>query len=678
MQVNWIRHKHFLSFLVFFIFFLTGLFTVSDYGISWDEPTHFKRGQGYLRYMLTGEKDYGKLPKYDLERAKKDTSYHERSIYQDDMHNAAFYMSIDGSHPPLNGIMASLSNMVFYQKLGVMDDVESYHLFEIFVASLGMVFVFLMLYESFGFFAALMSAVFLGTYPLFFSESHFNIKDPVETGWFAGCIYFLWKGFSGKSIKSLVFSAIFAGFALGTKLNIMFLPFMFLPWVLLIFKDYRKDFVAFVKKPLFIFILLLYPAIVFSIFYFTYPFLWEDPIGNILKVINYYQTIGIDIGNLYSLADRFYAIKWIVFTTPPLMLFACSFFLLYSKNLWGKHYHLVFLVILWFLVPIIRVSIPGGNIYGGVRQIMEYIPAMAIIAGIGIDQFRITVSNFFNRSRMKAGYVGIFLAISAIFILIYPLIKLHPNQNVYFNFLVDGLSGAYSSGLPSAGNSFGNAYRIGVDWVNKNAPTGAKLSLIQGTTVNIPEYWVREDIQFSNDHWSGIERGGEYLMELTFNYESKAYHYAWDYVNKILIPVFELKVDDSAILKIWKNDLLHTRPEYIRKEREYKDFVVETSGETIILILKDEMEITRLFFKYPKEGCEALQDEYIETSVDNVNWKREFDGIPFTQVLGKLNASEGSTMYFLAAKNAKYIRYHAGKNSCMLLLEDAKITILEN
>ena len=62
--------KFAISLIVFFSFFAAGLLTLKDYGISWDEPVHYQRGQAYLRYIITGQRDYKKLPLYDLKKAQ--------------------------------------------------------------------------------------------------------------------------------------------------------------------------------------------------------------------------------------------------------------------------------------------------------------------------------------------------------------------------------------------------------------------------------------------------------------------------------------------------------------------------------------------------------------------------------------------------------------------------------
>ena len=86
------------------VFFIVSFMTLHDYGISWDEPIHFTRGQAYLNYFLNGETEY------------KDFSG-RHSIYQETSFAAKFFLKNDSGHPPINGILAASSNYIFYQKL---------------------------------------------------------------------------------------------------------------------------------------------------------------------------------------------------------------------------------------------------------------------------------------------------------------------------------------------------------------------------------------------------------------------------------------------------------------------------------------------------------------------------------------------------------------------------------
>ena len=48
-------------------------------------------------------------------------------------------------------------------------------------------------------------------------------------------------------------------------------------------------------------------------------------------------------------------------------------------------------------------------------------------------------------------------------------------------------------------------------------------------------------------------------MELTFNDTARAAENKWDYVNNFLKPVYQVEVDNVALLKIWKNDAAHLK-----------------------------------------------------------------------------------------------------------------------
>jgi 4-amino-4-deoxy-L-arabinose transferase-like glycosyltransferase len=281
------------------------LYTISDYNPNWDEPIHFHRGQAYLRYLFTGEKNYDKLPNYrKFVDYLKDRSISPRiklprySIYQSNVEDAAYFLKSDGGHPPLNGILASLANYIFYQKLGIIGDIESYHLFIIGTGLALAYLVFKLGADEFGFFAGIVSLLALITYPLFIGEAHNNIKDPVETAFFAFTIYGFYKGIINRSWKWLLASSIFSGLALGTKFNILFVPFIVVPWLFAYYGRKIKKVLRFWK------IFLIYPFVVFLIFYFSWPYLWNNTFVRILQIFGYYKNIGTNIGHMQP--DDFY------------------------------------------------------------------------------------------------------------------------------------------------------------------------------------------------------------------------------------------------------------------------------------------------------------------------------------------------------------------------------------
>ena len=133
--------------------------------------------------------------------------------------------------------------------------------------------------------------------------------------------------------------------------------------------------------------ILLAMMIVSLVFIYFWPFLWQDPIKNFMDAVIYYKGIGTgsNIFPGYQLPAGFnsYPLIWILTTTPPWILFLSLLGVLASFIKWKDKDKTPSLWLLWLVIPILRVSVPKSSIYGGVRQIFEYIPAMALLAAYG-------------------------------------------------------------------------------------------------------------------------------------------------------------------------------------------------------------------------------------------------------------------------------------------------------
>lgn len=553
------KRKILPAFSIAFLFFLFSLLTLSDYGISWDSPIHFWRGQAYWHYFVTGKKDY-----QDLKNATN-----KRSLYQNDnLSLAPFWEENDGGHPPLNGILAAATNDLLYQKLVLLGDIESHHLFIVFMSTVLVLVTCCFTQELYGMFAAIIAGLSLILYPLFLAESHFNIKDPVETTFYALSIYTFYKGIVKNSWRWMLGFAIFSGLALGTKLNIIFLPLILFPWLLL-----KKD-KRFIKNKKILFLLSISPLIAFLIFFCSWPMLWDNPASKLLTHV-FYRYKRVAWGVVYQPPEYFtsagfntYPFQWILYTTPLVILFFFGIGIITALFRIKKEKHTPsFLILLWFLVPIIRVSLPKMGIYGGVRQIMEYVPAMAILAGLGASQ----MVKWLNGQKNNHPTIQPLILFQAITLLMFlplliKMIKIHPNENVYFNPLIGGLKGAKERNLPDWGNTMGNVYRQAINWLNDNGEKDARLALAVSLEDAAPKIWLREDINFSSRFRSGPERKGEYVMEMTGDMNWPNFC-DWVYVQNFLEPIYEIKVDDVAILTIWKNDLEHTKKDFLSENK---------------------------------------------------------------------------------------------------------------
>lgn len=651
------------SFLLSIAFFVIQLLTLKDYGPSWDETLHFSRGQAYLNFFLTGTKQYP-------------TDSARRSFYQLDYHNGDFWFKENGGHPPINDILAATSNYIFYQKLNLLDDIASYHLFNIFVSSLLIFIIAYFSYQTFGFFASLISSLTLATYPLFFSEAHFNIKDPAEASFFAGCIWAFYNSLKKGNILWLILSIVFFTLGLGTKFNILFLPIIILLYLviryrsLLLNQKYLISSVAKIPKR-YLFLLILSPLISLIILTLSWPYLWYSFPNNFVNVLKYYEHIGTAVNyqpeSFYLLGFNTFPIQWIIYTTPLVVLFLASFGAYAAVKYKDIRNNVTILWLLWVIIPILRVTYPGTSIYGGIRQILEFLPPLALLSGLG-GSFLL---NFLSR-RVNFLTKRLFSIIIILTLFIWPtyiLLKMYPNQNVYFNHLIGGLKGAKEKNFPSWGNSYGNAYLQGVNWLNQNAEKGAKVSLIQGIEINTPDILYRPDINVNNGNWSGIDRKGEYLMELTFNDTGKSFYYTWEYVETFLKPLHEIKVDGVAILKIWKNDLDHTRSEYRSSEKSFTgEIKIQRQKNMLVIVLDRQVFLSRIFLQFnPRVDCSLITNGFFETSLEGIKWIREKDYFPFPQVRDQYNLKGNLITFNFAARKAQFIRViFDSDNSCGL------------
>ncbi len=555
------------------LFLIISLFTLSDYGLNWDSAKHFRKGQAYLHYILTGEDTYESLPDYpslnpetgpgpqDWEpyEVGQGRIYEEavwegwpgrkRSFYQAD--GAGYINMIEGgldgySHPAGNDLFAAITNYMFFQKFHILGDYEAHNLFIVLISFVSVLAVSYFAYREFGKIASLLTGFFYAFYPLFFAEAHFNIKDPVITSYISLTIITFYYAIKNMSYKLVFLASVFAGLGLSTKLNIVFVPVIILPWLLLYLIKTRRKLRNNIKFYLsFIFI----PIISFAVFVLTWPYLWHSILVGTVEMMLYYIEVGSG-RNLEVYRDfifggiNFYPLYYIFVTTPlgMLLLFWLGFLISVYRLLKRKG-EIYLLILIWFLFPIVRVSIGAATIYGGVRQIMEFLPAMALSSALG-GQF------IFNKIKSKC--VAVFILTVVALSMAWEMVSIHPNQNVYFNQLVGGLKGAVNKNIPYWGNSFGNAYLQGILWLNKNAEPNSKVSNILFLSKELPFQNLRSDLSLSNSYFSSDQKLGEYIIEL-WGYEVGQDNESYQYVVNNIDSVYEINVQGAPILKIWRN-----------------------------------------------------------------------------------------------------------------------------
>ncbi|MDP3982649.1 MAG: glycosyltransferase family 39 protein [bacterium] len=602
-------------FIAVFLYLVVQIWLQPAYGINWDETAHFMRGQSFLRYYLSGRQDYRDLPVIDFgsykngygyEFSQEDGSVIRRGIYQHDERPFLYYsedIAKRGSHPAFSDVISATSNYIFFQKLGISPDVESYNYYSVFLGAVLVFAIYVWTRSVYGGFAGLIAALSLALFPLFFAEIHYNIKDVPQTVFFSLAIFFFYHAIRRLSLGRLILFSLFAGFAFATKFNFGFAIFILSPWLVYeVFTNWPENNVnirKFVSKHrYFLAYLLFVPLVMLVILVLSWPAVWIEP-RLLLAAFNYYGSIGTGAAGGLKL----YSLYYLAYATPVVILvYAVVGIAGGLLKLKGEQRSALYLIVLWLIVPIVRVMLPRMTIYGGVRQIMEYIPALCILAGIGAG----VVINTMSRYRIMSQVIAVILFVP----LTYSLIKLHPNEGVYFNSLIGGISGAKEANIPDVGNSLGNSYRQGINWINDNTEPGSTLLFGYELWANIPHIWVRNDILFKDVGKTGPLQKGEYIIS-DVTAEQYLDWYKMRYVENILEPVYVVEVDGVPLVKIWKNDFEHTKKEFQNVSEqlvENVEYGVDIDSHTLKIYLHSLERLARIeLVLAAEEDCYADQ-----------------------------------------------------------------------
>jgi len=615
-----LKKKWLISLIIGGIFFLIGLLTLSDYNLMWDARNHFFKGQAFVNFFLRGRRNYQGLPitreyaryyrdyvsRYapdaDIQSRIAEDPNFRRSIYQDDVHTFDWLMErkVD-DHPVFSDIGSAVFNIVFYEKLGWLRDDHSYHLFSLVLASILVGVVFHWMFKAYGFLPALIIALTLATTPLFWAESHFNIKDIPQLAFFSLAIFAFWQAMMKKSRRWIIISSLLAGCALATKFNVVFLPFILIPWFFISGQDYRRWWRMG----------LIYPLLMLAMLFVSWPQLWQQPIENFLNLVDYYRSVGTNIDYVPQFRTFFgfntYAATWIFYTTYPWVIFLAAVGILKTKA------RLSLLFLLWLVVSIVRVSLPHSSIFGGVRQIIEYIPALSLLAGYGMY---VLLNYIPNRFRWVGGLVAILAFVPHLI----TLVRLHPAENAYFNSFIGGLSGAKRYNLTSWGNTDGGIYRLAVLWLNENAELNAHVATAFSDPADfyIPE--LREDIR-ADQQFSGYLQKGEYIVALTHNSEME-HTYRLLYPENFLEPLYIYEIDNVPLIKIWKNDREHMRQEMKNLEEQILRPGADQKDNELVWDLKEVKLINRLEIEFEEiSSCQPVEFAYFQISQDGEQWE---------------------------------------------------------
>ncbi len=675
-----------LIFILPLVSFFLALFTISDYGVNWDTYQHLVRGNIYLRYILTGQRNSQDIPAVCTKSPDSISGSGDGrecpiiqtpriSFFEKSSLDMGWADKLTIGHPPLMDIVMAISNRILYKSLGIFEDVASYNVVPVFFTFLLTIVVVWWAFEVGGVLTAFLSSLAIIVYPLLIAEQHFNIKDPIITSLITITAYCIYKAVTTGKKGFLYMGSLPFALALGTKFNIIFLPINLIPWLIVATTKFHPS----IKKQWKSWIISLGIILAFSylVFYLSFPSIWGKPIEGLLSVIQYYQSISkvggepcpyiIGTGKWFLCSS--YQPFLLFFTTIPssiLLLGLTGSVLVFKKFTYKSGVYLLWLSLCY--APLIRATLPIMSLYGGsLRQIMEFYPFFALLVGVG--------GSFVLHNLSKRFYkvISVFLIIS-FFLTIQTLVKMHPYENIYFNEFVGGVRGAKQLGLPLVGNTYGSAYRSLLRWLNGNAPDSSSFATLVSIGSSFPALYIRPDIKYLADSNDITKHSGEYLLEITtpgMNIEDR---FRYRYASKLLKPVYELKYDDVSLGTIWRN-LPTSLYDWAKSSQYINVLKTHLTSTSIDLVLPSQYLLEELTMNTNNEQClyALTTGTVLAKSSINSEWTRFSEGIaffnPFVANLSK------QRKFVFAADTVSTLRIVVVPNLCDLSTIDYQLSV---
>jgi hypothetical protein len=170
-----------------------------------------------------------------------------------------------------------------------------------------------------------------------------------------------------------------------------------------------------------------------------------------------------------------------------------------------------------------------------------------------------------------------------------------------------------------------------------------------------------------NSVWSGRDREGEYEIELDFDWPPKSW-YSYAYYDVYLEPVFVADLDGVPLLKVWKNDLEHTKKGF-ESETSSAVSAMKIEAGQMFLELEEPVYLTEVKIEHASQECNPSTGAgHISISLDGITWQREPEPISIPQVPKTIKILDKDTFIFLfAAKQAKHVAINPGgvENPCL-------------
>jgi hypothetical protein len=497
-----------ISFIIIFIIGTISFFVYNDYGIAWDEPIYFAKGDFYINWL--------NKPRWS---------------------NINGFWSIEKEdfHPPLRPLLSGFTHNLFSNKLHLLSAVTSYRISNLFFVIPLITGLFLFMAKRYSLFSAFCTVIIFHFQPQVFYLSHVLNTDYAIAAFMFGVVICTIK--ANLNYKWLIASSVLIGLAILTKLQglILFGPVIFF----LIYKFYKIKISGEINSKPNIFLLISIFVLPFLMFFLLWPWLWVSPFKHLIQYLNvqiaYSGAPVWYFGKNYINAPWHYPFVIGIVTSPLFYLCFYMFGLFYivRKGSLTEKFILLVSLFIFFVIAITKTAK-----YDGIRLFLSAYPLLSIIGGIGI--FRLTDSGLPNLLKL----IKMTILILITYTLYSSILMTHPYEASYYSEIIGGIDGATKIGFESEywGSSYYGVLKFMNNYKNKQFcvyPTAGPFIVYLAMGQLVP------GVQFEMPY-----RTCDYLVLLM----RQGYFAKDDYINKItklkITPVFNVSLSKTPLVSI--------------------------------------------------------------------------------------------------------------------------------
>lgn len=246
-------------------------------------------------------------------------------------------------------------------------------------------------------------------------------------------------------------------------------------------------------------VLMAYLSMALFVSYITWPYLWQNPIGNFLESLAVSSEFDWSASVLFQ-GTRYHAnalpprylpvLLSLQFTEPVILLFVMGVILGIIKIVkrnddWME----LSLILVWFFVPAILVIIVKPLMYDNFRHWLFILPPIFVLAGCALE----ALFQLINPRVLK-----LLVLLVLLFPGFYWGVNLHPYQYIYYNAFVGGVEGAFRK---YELDYWVTSYREATLYLNENAPLNSKVLVVGPRRIFMS--YAREDL---NQGWFRVEQ----------------------------------------------------------------------------------------------------------------------------------------------------------------------------